>query len=72
MNQDEVALQEWREWRELCAMLKELGAVTDDDLAARAGRNETPGDRLFIALKKWSDSKVLLLGGNLDPESYAP
>lgn len=49
---------EWENWREVCKQLKDLGAVTENDLQSRIDEMETPGQRLLEAIRQWGNSFV--------------
>ena len=47
---------EWRRWRELCGLLLDAGAVTEDDLDSTVDQNATKGQRLLNAIRAWGDA----------------
>jgi hypothetical protein len=51
---------EWELWRSLCAALVECGAVTAADLRLPANSLDTPGCRLFAALRSWGDARAAI------------
>jgi len=58
-NEQETVMAEWEKWLALCDVLKETGAVTEADCASNMEANETPGQRLFIAIREWGDAFAL-------------
>ena len=49
-------------WQDLCPMLKDVGAVTEDDLKAAASKRDTAGQRLLAGIRAWGDALVKLRG----------
>lgn len=54
-EQLQVSRVEWEAWQVVCKAMKACGGVTEDDLTARANRNETPGDKAMIAIREWGE-----------------
>ena len=47
-------------WQELCTVLKDMGAVTEQDLNSRVSEQKTPGQRLLRLIRSWGDVRVVL------------
>lgn len=51
---DVVAEQEYNAWQDVVRLLKETGAVTEDDCTSPSNAlPATPGQELFVALNWW-------------------
>mgnify|MGYP001617034746 FL=1 len=62
MKLDKIHLSrvEHAAWLRLCKLLHETGAATEADLRHSATSMETPGDRLFAAIRAWGDALAAL------------
>lgn len=49
-------------WQELCAKLKEAGAVTEADLRSPLSKRDTPGQRLLHLVREWGEARTELKG----------
>lgn len=47
-------------WKAVCKALREVHAVTDDDLNAPVSSNATPGQRLLNQIRAWGDARAEL------------
>ena len=57
---NDIARKEYELWRQLCAQLRELNAVTEQDLHSRLSERDTPGKRLLHQIRLWGDARVEL------------
>jgi hypothetical protein len=54
------AMAEWQLWRDLTAMLLEVGAVTKDDCHQPISARGTNGQRMFAAIRGWGKAYAKL------------
>lgn len=45
--------EEWEAWKDVCSLLKDAGAVTEQDLASGVSLRGTPGLEILAAIRKW-------------------
>jgi len=67
MNLDDlqVSREEHRLWLQMCDQLKELGAVTKQDLESKLSDQSTAGQRLLSLIRTWGDARVVLEEANV-------
>lgn len=65
---DDISTREWAAWREVCALLLKMKAVTGVDLDAPVrSPPKTPGEELLNAIRTWGKLNVKLhLVGKVD------
>ena len=61
----QLEIAEREAWRDLCAMLKAAGAVTESDLEQRTSYAGTPGCRLLIFIREWGSLYARLTVANV-------
>jgi len=54
----ELAHNEWDAWHFLCDELKKAEVVTQDDCNSQVTMLETPGQKVFAAIRDWGESLV--------------
>ena len=52
--------QEWDAWKELCAHMRKMGAVTDKDCHSSVRDDDTDGQKLFNLIRAWGERLVEL------------
>lgn len=60
MRELTITHDEYAKWREVVTQLKAIGAVTQRDCQSPPSVLETPGQKLFEAIRQWGDSLVEL------------
>jgi len=54
------AREELAAWQQVCEELKQLEAVTEQDLKSQLHLSETPGQRLLTTLRQWGEAKTAM------------
>lgn len=54
--------REWDLWKDLIVMLKDTGAITEEDGKSKESARDTAGQRLMAGIRAWGDSLVELRG----------
>ena len=57
----DIVREEYQLWQELCVQLEALNAVTAHDLSSRVSEKKTPGQRLLRTIRKWGDTRAMML-----------
>lgn len=58
---NDAAQHEWQAWQDLCKVLKDTGAVTEEDLKASVKAHPTtPGLKILSAIRDWGDKNYTL------------
>ena len=71
LEQLKVSHEEHELWKSMCAQLKILGAVTQEDLESPTGSDKTPGNILMNTIRIWGD-KLVELKGMVQREGFEP
>ena len=53
-----AVIQEYRKWRELCALLAQSGAVAKTDIYSKTTARDTPGQRLIACIREWGELRA--------------
>lgn len=57
---DEHRNWEWNEWRAVCKILLDHGAITMGDLQSPVTHNETPGQKILNQIRIWGEAYATL------------
>lgn len=55
VHMNKFAMLEWNAWKDVCAMLQTVGAVTDEDVQSSIRERDAHGKVLLAMIRTWGD-----------------